>query len=54
MKKQLKTSPKGRKCAFPGCMCILSIYNHEVLCRVHNDKAMNDQKVKSYHHIRSS
>jgi len=53
MKKPLKTSPKDRECAFPGCKCILSIYNHDVLCRVHNDKEMYNQKIKHYHHVRS-
>ena len=50
MKKTLKTSSEGRKCAFPGCECILSIYNHEVLCRIHNDKVIQEQKQKTYHH----
>lgn len=34
MKKQV-TSRKGRKCKQPGCKRILSIYNHDVYCRIH-------------------
>ncbi len=33
--KKVKTSHKGRKCRFPNCKQILSIYNHEALCYVH-------------------
>ena len=44
MKKPLKTSPDGRKCSFPGCKCVLSIYNHEVICRIHREKAFQEQK----------
>lgn len=44
MKKMLKTSPDGRICSFPGCNCVLSIYNHEILCRVHHNKLLIEQK----------
>jgi hypothetical protein len=44
MKKPLKTSPDGRKCSFAGCKCILSIYNHEAFCRVHRERALQEQK----------
>jgi len=44
MKKPLKTSTDDRKCSFPGCKCILSIYNHDVFCRVHRDKVLQEQK----------
>ena len=37
MGKMLKTSPAGRKCIFPECNQILSIYNHEVFCHIHRD-----------------
>jgi len=33
--KKVKTSVKGRKCKFPGCKHILSIYNHEMYCYIH-------------------
>ena len=31
----VKTSPKHRKCKYPQCKQILSIYNHEAYCHVH-------------------
>ncbi|MDD2680370.1 MAG: hypothetical protein PHO03_06200 [Candidatus Omnitrophica bacterium] len=33
--KKIRTSLKGRKCKFPHCKHILSIYNHESYCHVH-------------------
>ena len=33
--KKVKTSDRGRKCKFPHCKQILSIYNHEEYCHVH-------------------
>ncbi|MFA4992017.1 MAG: hypothetical protein WC569_05515 [Candidatus Omnitrophota bacterium] len=33
--KKIKTSSGGRRCKFPGCRQILSIYNHESFCFVH-------------------
>ena len=51
MRKPLKTSPEGRKCMFPDCKCILSIYNHEAYCRIHWAQMPNEQKPKiPYHH----
>ncbi len=44
MKKLLKISPDGRICEFPGCKCILSIYNHETFCRVHRYRVLQEQK----------
>jgi hypothetical protein len=38
MAKTLKTSAPGRKCMFPHCTQILSIYNHESYCHVHLDR----------------
>ena len=32
---QIKTSPHNRKCKYPPCNNILSIYNHEEHCNVH-------------------
>jgi len=54
MKKPLKTSPENRKCSFPGCNCILSIYNHEDFCRVHRDKVLQEQKPKISSHLEVS
>ncbi|MCK4999775.1 MAG: hypothetical protein KAS23_09575 [Anaerohalosphaera sp.] len=44
MKKALKTSAEGRKCRFPHCTQILSIYNHKPYCRVHWDQIPQKQK----------
>lgn len=35
-------SHKGRRCKFPGCKRMLSIYNHEVHCHVHLGKLARD------------
>lgn len=32
---EIKTSPRHRKCKYPLCKNILSIYNHETYCHVH-------------------
>jgi len=45
-KKMLKTSAEGRKCMFPHCTNILSIYNHEAYCHIHRDKMPQGQKPK--------
>ena len=33
--KVARTSHKGRKCRYPHCKQILSIYNHETYCHIH-------------------
>ncbi|MBE0536011.1 MAG: hypothetical protein IH624_10110 [Phycisphaerae bacterium] len=38
MAKTLKTSAEGRKCAYPKCNRLLSIYNHDAYCHVHRDQ----------------
>lgn len=43
-KKILKTSANDRKCTFPHCTHILSIYNHEAYCHIHRDKMSHEQK----------
>ncbi len=45
MGKTLKTSAENRKCMFPNCTRILSIYNHEAYCHIHRDQ-MRQQKPK--------
>jgi len=40
----LKTSAEGRKCMFPNCTRILSIYNHEAYCHRHLDQMIKEQK----------
>jgi hypothetical protein len=52
MEKKLKTSANDRKCMFPGCTHILSIYNHEIYCHVHRDQMAEGQKHKTaYRHF---
>jgi len=51
MAKKVKTSADGRKCAFPLCNNILSIYNHEPYCHIHREKKAHKELVKiPYHH----
>ena len=51
MGKMLKTSASDRKCTFPHCTHILSIYNHESYCHIHRDRMPQGQKPKiSPHH----
>jgi hypothetical protein len=50
MRKPLKTSAEDRKCMFPNCERILSIYNHEAYCHVHRDKMTQEQKLKLLTH----
>jgi len=50
MGKTLKTSANDRKCMFPQCEHILSIYNHETYCHIHRDKMSQEQKVKILTH----
>ncbi|HUV40741.1 MAG TPA: hypothetical protein VMW23_03005 [Sedimentisphaerales bacterium] len=50
MKKMLKTSAEGRKCMFPQCTRILSIYNHKDYCHIHLDQIPQEQKPKVLTH----
>jgi len=50
MRKPLKTSAEGRKCMFPDCKSILSIYNHEDYCHVHRQQMSREQKLKLLTH----
>ena len=53
MAKALKISPENRKCLFPLCNNILSIYNHKDYCRLHWDQMPDDKKTKmTYQHIK--
>ncbi len=52
MAKILKISASGRKCSYPGCENILSIYNHQNYCHIHLDKTSQKKKCKTpYHHV---
>ncbi|MCP4611133.1 MAG: hypothetical protein GY845_20685 [Planctomycetes bacterium] len=45
MLKTLKTSAEGRKCKFPHCKHLLSIYNHEAYCHVHREQMAEKRKL---------
>jgi hypothetical protein len=38
MTKILKTSAEGRRCTFLNCQRLLSIYNHQAYCRIHQEQ----------------
>ncbi|MBU0571846.1 MAG: hypothetical protein KJ995_01300 [Candidatus Omnitrophica bacterium] len=42
---QIKTSPEHRKCKYPFCNNILSIYNHADHCNVHLKSTFWEDKV---------
>ncbi|MDP8299367.1 MAG: hypothetical protein P9L88_05645 [Candidatus Tantalella remota] len=42
---KIKTSPHHRKCKYPDCNSILSIYNHEDYCNVHLKSTFWEDKV---------
>ena len=42
---EMKTSPQHRKCKYPDCNNILSIYNHEAHCNVHLKAIFWEDKV---------
>ena len=44
--KKVRTSLKGRKCRFPHCKQVLSIYNHEEFCHIHMAESGQKEKVK--------
>jgi len=51
MGSKLKTSPKGRRCKFPKCDCLLSIYNHSDYCHIHQEQESWKQARKApYYH----
>lgn len=53
MAKIMKTSAEGRRCKYPNCNRLLSIYNHQLYCRVHQEQAPAEVKPKSYKHPRN-
>jgi hypothetical protein len=50
MSKMLKTSADNRKCIFPNCTQILSIYNHDTYCHMHRDEAHHGQSIDNLKH----
>ena len=51
MEKHLKTSASDRKCMFPLCTHVLSIYNHETYCHIHRDQMALSLKTKISPHF---
>ena len=47
MTKVLKTSAEGRKCTFPNCNRLLSIYNHESYCHIHREQEAKAAKLQN-------
>jgi hypothetical protein len=45
MSKMLKTSADNRKCIFPNCTHILSIYNHDTYCHTHKGESNPQQSI---------
>ncbi|MBN2316753.1 MAG: hypothetical protein JXM79_22690 [Sedimentisphaerales bacterium] len=51
MGNKIRTSAPGRKCAFPRCKQVLSIYNHSPYCHIHREKMERKQAMQTpYHH----
>ena len=46
MERKLKSSPKGRRCKFPNCGRLLSIYNNHAYCRIHWDQMSYKRALK--------
>ena len=47
MTKMLKTSAEGRRCEFPNCNRILSIYNHQKYCHLHLNLLSEEEKIRN-------
>ncbi len=45
--KKINTSHKGRRCKYPNCKRVLSIYNHEPHCHVHLIKLSAQVQLKA-------
>jgi hypothetical protein len=51
MAKKLKISADDRKCTYPECKRLLSIYNHGDYCHVHRGQVAKEETRKTpYHH----
>jgi|GEM_PF-833213 len=51
MSKTAKTSAEGRRCKYPHCRRLLSIYNHQDYCHIHLEKISGEGKTKPYRHL---
>jgi hypothetical protein len=45
--KKVKVSHRGRMCKFPSCRIILSIYNHDSYCYLHQEKREIQEALKT-------
>ena len=43
---KIRISRKGRRCRYPHCRKLLSIYNHEAFCHVHLGRVPQEQRAK--------
>ena len=50
MGKMQKTSADNRRCVFPNCTHILSIYNHDTYCHIHRDETHHGQDANGLRH----
>jgi len=48
--KKIKTSGRGRKCRYPRCEHILSIYNHDEYCHIHLGCQFENRRPKLQKH----
>ena len=49
--KKIKVSHKGRICKHPACKILLSIYNHESYCYLHQDKLIIQDSIRGAAHL---
>jgi hypothetical protein len=45
--KKVRTSAKGRVCKYRSCKNLLSIYNHELYCHIHQLLALQAGMIKA-------
>ena len=45
--KKISTSHKGRRCKYPNCKRVLSIYNHDSHCHIHLSKLTEEERWKA-------
>ena len=49
--KKITTAHKGRRCKFPGCKRILSIYNHDVNCHIHLNRLSERSRQDDFENV---
>ncbi|MBU4376492.1 MAG: hypothetical protein KKD29_03330 [Candidatus Omnitrophica bacterium] len=50
---EMKKSATHRKCKYPGCKHVLSIYNHLAYCNVHIGVMSHDDNIKAAERVRA-